>query len=195
MSIETGIQILTTCGFQNVAELSTAEQVLTLNLQNKSLCYEYPTQILKYTSLLFFHRYSNVWLKEVALNQSVHILPFPINLHSNHEIEIMQLLASNEYQPCLEGKTFKNVSNETADKIQQLSCKSGMFCIIQVMDIVNQSYSVYFPDSELEDTSFLCNGTTQNVDSVAIATKDANSVFMCRKLTETFAYVPFMVKN
>ena len=86
--------------------------------QNKILKYDYPTQILKYTSMLFFHLYSNQWIKQVALNESVHILPFPINVHYSHEMEIMQLLASKEYQVCLEGNTFDDISYETADKVQ-----------------------------------------------------------------------------
>lgn len=195
MSIEKGIQILTSHGFRDVAELSSTEQVLTLDTKNKTLNYEYPTQILKYTSMLFFHLYSNQWIKQIALNESVNILPFPINVHYSHETEIMQLLASKEYHVCLEGNTFDNLSYEIADKIQQLSCTSGLFCVIQVTDLLNQRYSVEFPDSELQETRFLRDCTTQSVDSVAISTKYSNSVFICRKLTGSFAYVPFMVKN
>lgn len=195
MSIEKNVEILTSSGFKHISALKMSEQLL--NVQHKTLKYSYPTQILNYTSMLFFHVYSNKWIPKLLLNESVQLLPFPLQMNINHESDILELITpyANEYIVELVGATFENVPCDHANKIQELACKSGLFCIITVTDILRQLYCVEFPDHELVDTNFLSVDKTSHVDSVAISTGDLNSVHICRKFTDTFVYVPFVIKN
>lgn len=196
MSIEKNVEILTSSGFKHISALHTSEQLLNVEV-NKTLKYSYPTQILNYTSMLFFNIYSNQWIPNLLLNESVQLIPFPLQMNINYESDILEMLNpySNEYIVGLTGGTFENVPCDQANKIQELSCKSGLFCIIKVTDLINQLYCVEFPDNEFVDTNFLCVDKTSNVESVAISTGDYNSVYICRKFTDSFVYVPFVIKN
>ena len=195
MSIEKNVEILTSNGFKHISALHMSEQLL--NVQHKTLKYSYPTQILNYTSMLFFHVYSNKWISKLLLNESVKLIPFPLQMNINYESDILEILTpyADEYIVELVGATFENVPCDYANKIQVLACKSGLFCIITVTDLLHQLYSVEFPDNEVVDTNFLPVEKTSNVDSIAISTSDYNSVYICRKFTDAFVYVPFLIKN
>ncbi len=193
MSLEKDVEILTRNGFKAAYDIHTSEQLVNVNLLNKIFTYEYPTNILKYTSLLFFNVYANEWLPRLSLLESVKLLAFPLPF--TEEEPILELVDSEEYHVGLVGNSFDNVPMHKADKIQEVACRSGVLCVLHITDILNQLVRVEFPDHELVDTNFRHLSVMQNVESVAISTAAPHSVFVCRKLTESFVYVPFLVQN
>ena len=197
MSIEKSVEILTSSGFKHISLLHTSEGILNVDMLNKTIKYNYPTQILNYRSMFFFHVYSNQWIPKLLLNENVQLIPFPVQMNINYESDILEILNPylNQYSIGLVGETFENIPFDDANKIQELSCKSGLFCTIQLTDLVKQLYCVEFPDKDLISTKFMRVDVTSNVDSVAISTGDCNSVYICRKFTDSFVYVPFFVKN
>lgn len=191
MSLQKDVEILTRHGFKAASAIHTSEQLVIVDLLNKIFNYEYPTQILKYTSLLFFNVYANEWLPRLPLLESVKLFSFPLPFAE--EAPILELLDSQEYNVGLVGNSFDNVPMHKADKIQEIACRSGLLCVLHITDILNQLVRVEFPDDELVDTGFQCQGVMQNVESVAISTAAPHSVFICRKLTASLVYVPFLV--
>lgn len=193
MSLEKDVEILTKSGFKAASNIDTSEQLVNVDLLNKIFTYEYPTNILKYTSMLFFHVYTNEWLAKLPLLENVKLLTFPLPFAS--EAPVLALLDTNEYSVGLVGNSFDNIPLHKADKIQEVACKCGLLCILQITDILNQLVRVEFPDDELINTKFQRLHVAQNIESVAISTAAPHSVFICRKLTESLIYVPFLIQN
>ena len=193
MSLEKDVEILTKSGFKAANDIHTSDQIVNVDILNKIFNYEYPTNILKYTSMLFFNVYGSEFLPRLSLLESVKLLAFPLPFAE--EAPIVELLDSNEYNVGLIGYNFDNVPMHKADKIQEVACSSGVLCVLHITDILNQLVTVEFPDHELVDTNFQSLSVMQNVESVAISTAAPHSVFVCRKLTESLVYVPFLIQN